>query len=124
MINKRIFELASLTGITGNNYLLVDDSSLSSSKKITIDSLKDYVLSGGSYGTSGSSGTNGTSGSSGTNGTSGSSGVNGILPIIGNNTELLFRDSGTTSGYNTSTGLTYDGNNLRLYGFDSNTGPT
>ena len=75
MINKRIYELDSFTGITGNNYLLVDDSSLTSSKKISIDNLKTYVLSGGSYGTSGTSGTNGvdgTSGSSGTNGASGS----------------------------------------------------
>ena len=75
MINKRIYELDSFTGITGNNYLLVDDSSLSSSKKLSIDSLKTYVLSGVSYGTSGTDGTSGSSGSSGTSGTNGTSGI-------------------------------------------------
>lgn len=65
MINKRIYELDAFTGITGENCLLIDDSSLSSSKKVSIDSLKTYVLSGGSYGTSGSSGSSGTNGSSG-----------------------------------------------------------
>lgn len=94
MINKRLFELDNLPVITGSNYLLVDDSSLSSGKKLSIDNLKNYVLSGSS------------------------------LPIIGNNTEILFRDSGTTSGYNTSSVLTYSNNILKLYGLDNSTGET
>ena len=76
----------------------------------------------GTSGSSGTDGTNGTSGSSGVDGTffgsSGSSGVDGtsgssgLLPGIGNNYEVLYRDTSATYGYNTSTGLTYDGNTL------------
>jgi hypothetical protein len=71
------------------------------------------ILAGtsGTDGTSGSSGTDGTSGSSGTDGTSGTS---GIIPSIGNDTELLFRDDSATYDYNTSSKLTYDDTKLRV----------
>ena len=117
MINKRIYELDSFTGITGNNYLLVDDSSLSSSKKLSIDSLKTYVLSGVSYGTSGTDGTSGSSGSSGTsgtNGTSGSSGSSGTSGLAGdkysttsNSTFNMPIISGITIYLTGGTGLAY-----------------
>jgi len=115
MINKRLKDLDSVNDVSGTNYLLVDDSTFVTSKKSSIDTLKTYILSGSSYGTSGSSGINGTSGSSGSSGTSGS----GILPIIGNTTELLFRDDNTASKYNTSSGLTYSANTLKIYGSDT-----
>jgi hypothetical protein len=69
MVNKRLRNLDSYTGITETNVLLVDDSTFTGSKKLSIDSLKTYILSGGSYGTSGTDGTSGSSGSSGINST-------------------------------------------------------
>jgi len=83
----------------------------------------------GETGTSGTSGETGTSGSSGidgsgTSGTSGINGSSGVLSIIGNNTEILYRDDTALYGYNTSSGLTYSGNTLRLYGFSNNSGST
>ena len=73
----------------------------------------------GSSGSSGSSGTDGTSGSSGTNGTSGTSGSSGLLPSIGLTQEIVYRDDSATYNYNTSTGLTYDGDMLSVDHFSA-----
>ena len=77
--------------------------------------------SGISYGTSGTAGSSGIDGSSGTSGigisgTNGSSGVDGILPLFGDNGGIVYRDSGSTYGYNTNTGLTYNNDILTVYG--------
>jgi len=44
----------------------------------------------------------------GTSGTSGTSGINGVLPIIGNQYEVVYRDTGITYGYNTDFGFQFD----------------
>ena len=46
-------------------------------------------------------------GAGGGSGTSGTSGTDGLLPDIGNDGELLFRDTGSTYGYNTSDKLIF-----------------
>lgn len=45
-MNKRLRDLDNITGVTIDNYLLVDDSTFNSSKKLSIDNLKTYILSG------------------------------------------------------------------------------
>ena len=114
--------------VNGNNYFI---SFVISGQGTNGSSGKDgtfYGSSGtsgsgspGSSGTSGSgsSGTSGTSsfgssGTSGDSGSSGSSGVNGLLPGIGNDYELLFRDTGTTYGYNTTPNLNWNKTENRL----------
>ena len=74
MANKRIYQLDSSTGITSDNYLVVDSSSYGTSQKTSVDELKIYILSGASYGSSGTSGIS-------TNGTSGSSGISGSIAL-------------------------------------------
>jgi len=94
MANKRIYQLDVSTGITSDNYLVIDSSSYEKSQKTSVDNLKDYILSGSS------------------------------MPIIGDNAEILYRDDNNIYGYNTTSGLTYSGNTLRVYGYNNNTGVT
>ena len=75
-------------------------------------------ISGGGTGGTGTSGTSG-SGSPGTSGTSGKSGSSGkdgssLLPPIGNNWQLIWRDTGATYGYNADQYLGWDKDNYRL----------
>lgn len=92
----------------------IQNGELGSSVKDKLNLIIDEVNSGYTFGTGGTSGssgvagTDGTSGSSGDSGSSGSSGTSGILPEIGNNTGILFRETGATYGYNTDTGFTFD----------------
>ena len=90
MSNIKISELPQFTGNTSGSWLVMDDSTQTTTYKV----LRENIVSttsgtsgtsgyngingtSGSSGTSGSNGTNGTDGSSGSNGSSGSSGSNG-----------------------------------------------
>jgi len=101
------------------------DPPLVANGKLSIE--KTYTISWiatGSPGTSGSSGSSGTSGSSGSSGTSGSSGssgssgTSGILPVIGNDYEVVYVDSGATYGYSADSGLTYSNGILHVNGIE------
>lgn len=89
-------------------------------------------VDGNFYGSSGTSGADGNFyGSSGSSGDDGTSGSSGILPGIGSNYELLYRDTGAAYGYNTDSGLSYvptsnrvvigDGGELRFNNTGSDT---
>jgi hypothetical protein len=68
--------------------------------------------SSGSSGTSGSSGSSGSAGTSGSSGTSGSAGTSGLLPAIGLEPQLIFRNDSSTYGYTTSNLLSFTSSTL------------
>jgi hypothetical protein len=110
-----------ISGTTKTNNLTISNISenIGLTKVVVVDNngntfYKINASSSGTSGTSGTSGINGTSGTSGNSGTSGTSGTSGILPVIGNSTEIIYRDDTAQYKYNTSTGLTYDYTNKVL----------
>jgi hypothetical protein len=75
MANKRTYQLDTLNSISGNNYLIVDDSTFPYSQKTTIDNLKNYLKQNII------------------------TGDNNYIPIISGNTiinSIMIQDSGST----------------------------
>lgn len=93
------------TKSTGNTYELTDFNFYSGNGTLTEGNryLVSFVHSGSYFSISGT-----------TSGTSGTSGTDGLIPIIGNNGQLLYRDNDSVYKYNTNSGLTFTGNTLIL----------
>ena len=80
MANTKISALPTFTGDTTGVYLVMDNSGLTETFKVSKETL---IGSSGTSGTSGSSGSSGTSGSSGSSGSSGTSGISGLSGTTG-----------------------------------------
>ena len=110
MSNRKFRDLPLYTGSTTGTYLILNNSSQTTTYKVTKETLFSGFTGGagsaGTSGTSGSSGTRGSSGSSGTAGTSGTSGLAGDLYRTTSSTSLTIQ-TGTTGTFVIGTGLGY-----------------
>lgn len=108
MSNRKFRDLPLYTGDTSGTYLILNNSSQTTTHKVTKETLFSGFTGGaaGTSGTSGSSGTRGSSGSSGTAGTSGTSGLAGDLYRTTSSTSLTIQ-TGTTGTFVIGTGLGY-----------------
>jgi hypothetical protein len=73
--------------------------------------------SGADHGTSGTDGTSGSSGTDGTSGSSGTDGTSGYLPQLGLDGQVVYRDQAAEYWYNTSSGLTFTEQTLKVTGY-------
>jgi len=122
MANTKISALPTFTGDATGVYVVIDNSGLTQTYKITKEELIGQSGTSGTSGTSGSSGTSGTSGSSGTSGTSGSSGTSGTsgtgfdtISTPGTNRMLIASGNSTNQAIAVS-GVTYDGSTMNIVG--------
>lgn len=107
MSNRKFRDLPLYTGSTTGTYLILNNSSQTTTYKVTKETLfSGFTGNAGTSGTSGSSGTRGSSGSSGTAGTSGTSGLAGDLYRTTSSTSLTIQ-TGTTGTFVIGTGLGY-----------------
>jgi hypothetical protein len=125
--DRRITQLPLILSgnVTGNIVLPLDDPSDNLTKKINLDQIKTFVLSGtsGGSGSSGTSGIDGTSGTSGLDGTSGTSGIDGSSGTSGLSGTSGIDGTSGTSGIDGSifTGGTVSGATIFTNGLTGDT---
>jgi hypothetical protein len=126
MSNRKFRDLPLYTGNISGTYLILNNSSQTTTHKVTVDTLLSGYTGGagssgtsgtsgssGTIGSSGSSGTAGTSGTSGSSGTRGSSGSSGTAGTSGTSGDSIFVQSGSL--YYTTSSLLIN-NNLEISG--------